>query len=534
MGDALLRQAQSVPGAPQICGSKASLWRLFGRWLDSSDTLRAARGEPTPLRMAEGRVPVDRTALSGEIIAEVVGLFGESLKRNATYLVESDLDGIDQRLQEMARAVFGPLVERVIVAITESVPSEPPECTRCHRRMRPVDYQRVRILQGLVGDYQFARPYFVYEHCHRGLAPVDEHLGIGPGAFSPGLQRVACRLGIADSFEIAADMLHETLCIEVVTETTRRATEAIGEVAEAEAQAAIARAKGGREPLATEEIKATSLTLLVEVDGVMVHEVDGNWHEVKCGLAAPLGPKTREDKQTGRTTLVMGKPSYCAGTESAEDFWYRLYVEACRCGLGGELVAQVVVLGDGADWIWRHASAFLAIGKVEIVEIVDIYHALEHLARLANAVWGQGTAAAEAWTGRMRERLAREGAAAALAAMRALEPENEAAANEVRKAIAYFTEHKERMDYPRFIAQTLPIGSGAIESTCKTLIQKREKGAGMRWTQEGAQSIAPLRAVQRSGRWESFWKTRPQRQRPGVHRLGLTKAPSKKQDAWHH
>lgn len=470
---------------------------------------------------------MDRMALSEEIIAEVVELFGETLRRNAACLIESDLDGIERRLQEVARAVLGPLVERTILAIAASLPSEPPECAGCRRPMRPVDYQRGRSLQGLVGDYQFARPYFVCDHCHRGLSPVDEHLGIGPGAFSPGLERVASRLGIADSFEIAGDILHEVLRIEVVTETTRRVTEATGKVAEAEAQAAIALAKAGREPLATDEVRATSPVLLIEVDGVMVHEVDGNWHEVKCGLAAPLGPETREDKQTGRTTLAMGKPNYCAGTERAEDFWYRVYVEACRCGLGGKPVALVVVLGDGAEWIWRYAAPFLAVDDVELVEIVDIYHALEHLAAVANAVLGQGSTAAEAWLGQMRERLIRDGGTAALTAMRELKPDDDAASNEVRKGIAYFTEHQTRMDYPRFIAQRLPIGSGAIESTCKTLIQKREKGAGMRWTQEGAQSVATLRAVQRSGRWEKFWKTHPQRRRPGVHPLRVAPPPTK-------
>ena len=72
------------------------------------------------------------------------------------------------------------------------------------------------------------------------------------------------------------------------------------------------------------------------------------------------------------------------------------------------------------------------------------------------------------------------------------------------------------MDYPRFVARQLPIGSGVIESANKTLITAREKGAGMRWSRAGAQAVASLRAVQRSGRWDAFWRTQPQRRRPAV------------------
>lgn len=449
--------------------------------------------------------------LSAAIIDELGQLFVSVLEENAPKLMEGDLDGIEQQLQEMARRVFGPVVERTVAAIAATFSSEAASCPRCHQRVRLVDYRRSRSLQGLVGEYDITRAYFVCDRCHEGGAPLDEHLGIGTGVLSPGLERVACRLGIDDSFEDAVDALQETLRIHLVGEASRRITEGIGQVAEAEAQAAIALAQAGKEPLPSEEIKATSPILLVEVDGAMVHEVDGNWHEVKSG-----GPQMREDKKTGRTTLVMGRPSYCAGFESAETFWYRVYVEACRRGLGSPLVNTVVVLGDGADWIWRHAAEFLAVDGVRLVEILDIYHAFEHLGEVANAAFGQATPAAKAWLEPLKERLQESGPAPILAALAELRPEDAVVVEEVRKAVVYFTGHAARMDYPTFIALKLPIGSGAIESTCKTLIEEREKGAGMRWSAVGAQSVATLRALHRSGRWTAFWRTHPQRRRPLV------------------
>ena len=459
---------------------------------------------------------MDRAELSAAIIDELGQLFVDTLKANTAALLESDLDGIERRLQDVSRTVFGRVVEHTIAAIAASQLVEQPHCSACHQPMRLVDKKRSRSLQGLVGDYNIDRPYFVCDHCHQGIAPLDVRVGIGAGMLSPGLERVACRLGIEDSFGDAADALSETLRIELDNEAIRRVAEGIGQVAEEEAQGAIALARVGEAPLPTEGVQVGSSVLLVEADGVMVHEVDGEWHEVKSGLAAVLGPQTREDKKTGRISLAMGKPSYCAGFEKAEAFWYRLYVEAWRRGLGSGLVALVAVVGDGADWIWHYASEFLAIDGVKVVEIVDIYHVFEHLGKVAGAVFGQESAAAKEWVDRVKWQLEEEGAAPILMALGDLRPEDEIGREEVRKAIGYFTEHAARMDYPRFVALGLPIGSGAIESTCKTLIEEREKGSGMRWTERGAQSIATLRALHRSGRWASFWATHPQRRRPAV------------------
>jgi len=460
---------------------------------------------------------MDRTELSDEIIDELGRRFVTVLKRNAAQLVEGDLDTIERHVQGMARSILGPVVQAAVLSIAETSSAVHPRCPKCKEPMRPIDYHRSRNLVGLVGDYELARAYFFCDACRVGLVPLDEELGIGQGCLSPSLERVACFFGIDDSFRDAAVALHEALQIELHPEVTRRVTEGIGQVAEAEQQAAMALAEAGKDPLPAEKVMAGSSTLLVEVDGALVHEADGHWHEVKSGLAVPLGPEVETDEKTGRTSLAMGKASYCAGFETAQVFWYRAYVEACRQGLGTALVTMVVLLGDGADWIWHYGKTFLTVGGVKLVEIVDIYHAFEHLGVVANAVFGQGSQLAREWLEPLKKDLEAQGAGPVLAGLAALKPEGADAADEVRKAIDYFTEHAPRMDYPRFRALGLPIGSGAIESTCKTLIERREKGAGMRWSESGAQAIASLRAIYRSGRWDAFWRTHPQRRRPRVY-----------------
>jgi hypothetical protein len=458
---------------------------------------------------------MDRPSLSGVIIQELAEVFVAELTRAAPALLRSDLAGIERQVQVIGRRVLGRVVEQVVAVRAAAEARCIPDCEACQRPMRRVDGARPRHLQGLVGDYTLARAYVVCDQCHQGRAPLDAVLGIGSGALSPGLARVACRAGIEGSFGEGTSVLQETLGVDVPPEAIRRITEGIGAVAEAAQQAAVARGQRGAEPIPAAAVVAGGAVLVVEVDGCQVH-LDDAWHEMKVGVVGPLGPATRLDEQTGRRTLLPGPASYCAGLEAAEVFWYRVYAAACQRGLGTRVVSRVVVLGDGADWIWHYAARFLGVGRVEVIEIVDLYHAWQHLWTIAHAVFGTGTADAVAWAAARKRDLLTAGAPAILTALAALAPAAETAAEEVRKAVAYFTTHAARMDYPTFMAQQLPIGSGAVESACKTLIEAREKGAGMRWSRPGAQHVATLRAVHRSDEWEAFWQTHPQRRRPAV------------------
>jgi len=165
----------------------------------------------------------------------------------------------------------------------------------------------------------------------------------------------------------------------------------------------------------------------------------------------------------------------------------------------------------------------VALPGVELVEIIDLYHAYEYLWAVGNAVFGEGTARAAAWVEPLKTRLYTEGAAPLHAALTTLArtvcvpaangATESAAATAVRRALEYVSTNAARLDYPAFIARRFPIGSGAVESSCKSVVQARTKGAGMRWSAAGAQQVVSLRALQRSGRWDAFWQRQPQRAR---------------------
>jgi hypothetical protein len=447
---------------------------------------------------------MDRGELSETIVHELGALFEAEVRAAGPALLAADLDGMEQRVQQLSRRVCGALLERV-VAVRASAPAARPPCPACGGLLRLVERARARHLQGLTGDMTLRRTTYVCTRteCGQGHAPLDGELGLGAPTLTPRLARVACRAGITTAFEAAAAHLEEDLGVAVSGETVRRVSEAVGAVAEAQQQAAITQAQQGR--LARPAQGATDV--VVAVDGCQV-PLDDGWHEMKVARVAPLGPALRHDLRSGRTFLVWGPSVCCAGLESAEEFWYRVYVTACRGGLSPQ-TRRVVVLGAGAEWIWKRAAHFVGGPGITVVEIVDIYHAYDHLWAVGRALWDTPEAVS-AWVEPLKDALSTQGAPAVLAALDAVVP-SAAAADLVRTTRAYFADNAARMDYPRFVAQQLPIGSGAVESLCKSLIEARLKQAGMRWTPAAAQALATLRAVQASGQWDAFWATHPVR-----------------------
>ncbi len=420
---------------------------------------------------------MDRTELSSAIIQEMHGVVEDVLATVVPELLTVDLATLEQRVQQ--------------------------------RRERP------RPLVGLVGDYVLHRAYYWCAVGKQGAAPLDAALGLGPGDVSPGLARVVARAAVDATFTPAAEQVQEALGATLSDETARRLAARIGAAAEAQTQAAIGRAQQGQPVWAEDEVqRADDTTILaVEVDGVLVHQ-EADWHEMKVTALAPLGPDLRTNPTSGRTALAWGPASYGVGTEEAEAFWWRVYVEALRRGLGTSAVRTVVVLADGARWIGERARAFLGLPGVEVVEIVDIYHAYGYLWAVGHALHGAGSLRAAAWVEPLTDQLYQHGAGPVLAALAALEPTTAEAVQAIDDARTYVTRNAARMDAPRFVARHLPIGSGAVESSCTYLFEARLKQAGMRGGVPGSQAIASLRALHRAGRWATFWQAHPDHYRP--------------------
>jgi hypothetical protein len=148
-------------------------------------------------------------------------------------------------------------------------------------------------------------------------------------------------------------------------------------------------------------------------------------------------------------------------------------------------------LGDGASWIWRSFGNHYP----DAVQILDFFHASEHLNEVARAWYGEGTERATRWVKAREHDLLSDRVETVIRSIRSWRPAEEDAIQIRRTNLGYFTTNKERMRYARFKARGYHIGSGVVESACKTVVGQRLKQSGMHWSEIGAEAILHLRSL---------------------------------------
>jgi hypothetical protein len=421
-----------------------------------------------------------------------LGALGQALMALAQQHRNVSLATLEQAVLAVVRQVSPGLLTDVLQLSTTSL--RPPmaqwrqPCPQCGKRAQAHEWRRRTVLT-VCGPVTWERPWIHCRHCHQGFSPADEVLGIAPRRrVSAGLAAWVVELGAETSFRDGAGLLERLTGLKVSAETLRQHTEAVGTAVEAALQTAMAEVVRTRESAAA--LDPAPGTLIIETDGVMVRYLHG-WHEVKLGLVA------------GQVDGKLRVPSYVAARASAEQFGPRLLAEAARrgalevvawegavIGRGLAVLPKVVVLGDGAVWIWNLAAEHFG----ERIEIVDYYHATEHIWVLAKAFYGEGTAKTKRWGERQCRRLLARGAGPLLRALRASKRCSPEVTPVLRREHAYLRTNAARMDYPTFRQQGLPIGSGAIESEAKRLVQQRMKRPGARWSDVGAQAVLNVRS----------------------------------------
>lgn len=464
---------------------------------------------------------MDRSAGIAAVLAEVGEVVREGLEQLWDQALGADLGWIEQQVQQRFRRAGGRIIAGLGQAQVAALEQGRPRCARCARAPRRVG-MRSRQVVGLVGEARVARPYYHCLACGVGVAPLEEVWGLGSGVLTPGLARVVCRAGLEAPFGQGASLVAEHLGVSLDEERVRQTTERLGALADA-GQAAPAAAQSAAD-------QAVPETLVVELDGGLVH-LRPAWHELKVGRVAPLGPRLVEDAASGDRHLALGPSLYWAGLEPSTDFGPRLVRAAMRAGLGRG-VKRIVVLADGAEWIWLQARCQLAFPGVEVVEVLDFYHASQHLAQAAGAVYGSQSEVGRKWLDKPWHALRHAGVAPVLRALDALQVPDAVGADVLRRVRAYVVDHTPRMDYPAFRARLFPIGSGAIESTVKNLRQQRQVLAGMRWTRGGAHAVANLRALHRSaGCWTPFWQSQPLRRAQARRAAAARPVPAADQTA---
>jgi hypothetical protein len=362
----------------------------------------------------------------------------------------------------------------------------------------------------LVGKIIVERTYYVCRRpdCSGSGLLKDILLDIEGTSFSPGLRRLMARSGSKESFAEAAQDLWHYAGIRVLAKDVERVAEAIG--------ADIARREknlrrevfAGNPPGSLTQSQIPILYIAGDGTGVPMTRPETRGRR---GKQPDGGAKTREAKlgcvfQVGTDAKGLpvrqeGSTTYTGAIETAEVFGERLYAEAAGRGLGQ--AQTVVVLGDGAHWIRNLA----ALHFPEAVHIVDLYHARQHLQALLQLLFPAGEfqdARGREWSAWLDEGNVEK----IMAAAARLLPAEKEVKKTIHTEMEYFKTNVERMRYAAFRARSFFVGSGVVEAGCKTLIARRMKKSGAKWSLRGANSIIELRCCLASSRFEDYWARR--------------------------
>jgi hypothetical protein len=374
----------------------------------------------------------------------------------------------------------------------------------CYRELRSR-----RVLTAL-GEVAIVRPWYLCPHCHHGQFPADRELDIENTDFSPGVRRMHALVGQQAPFDHGRQQMKLLAGLEVTAKAVERTAEAIGDDIACGEQQEVQRAVQLDLPIVIGEPVPI---LYIQMDGTGVPVVKKET-EGRKGKADGQPAHTREAKlgcvftqtawdEEGFAVRDPDSTTYVGAIETAEDFGKRLYVEAWK--RGWSRAQKKVVMGDGAEWIWNIANQHFP----GALQIVDLYHARQHLWELARKLYPNDEASQKAWINIHQKRLLDKGKIEKLVvALRTLHSANPEVAEKIRTEADYFERNRERMRYPKFRRQHLFVGSGVIEAGCKTVIGSRLKQSGMFWTLRGANSIIALRCCHLNGRFEDYWETR--------------------------
>lgn len=389
------------------------------------------------------------------------------------------------------------------------VPDQRTIACQCGQQARYRDLRAKTVLTA-VGKVDVLRPYYLCPHCHRGQFPADEELDIVNTEFSPGVRRMQALVGQDAAFDHGREQMKLLAGLEVTTKSVERVAESIGADIARQEQQQIERAVQLDLPII---VGAPVPILYVQMDGTGVPVVKKETAGRK-GKLDGLPAHTRETKlgcvftqtawdEEGFAIRDPDSTTYTGAIENAEQFGKRLYVEAWK--RGWSRAENKVVIGDGAEWIWNLAQEHFP----GAVQIVDLFHARQHLWDLARLLYPHDTKRRNAWIGLHQKRWLDQGKIAKLvASLQSIQTPDADLARKIRNEAGYFATNAARMNYPKFRKQHLFVGSGVIEAGCKTIIGHRLKQSGMFWTVKGANAILALRCSHLNARFEDYWESR--------------------------
>jgi hypothetical protein len=381
----------------------------------------------------------------------------------------------------------------------------PPLCPVCRQKLTRLSADQPRTFESRYGSITVKRTRGYCKRCRKWRVPADTALGLEESAgYSPAVQEMAALLASKMPVEEASAVLEHLTGVKLPRATLDREARRQGERAQA-VRTELDRQAAAQKPQL--ELTLEPYQMIIQMDAWNIRERDGwgqsaalrrqgkepeRWHWVYTGTVFRLDH--RGHTAAGRP--VISERGFVATRQGIDALRQQLHAEALRRGLGQ--AASALIIGDGAVWIWRLADDRFPHARQRL----DFYHAVQHLASVGRALFGQDKEKYRTWLRPLVRQLKNQ---SAIKVIRQLEEAlsqmpGGTAAQTVAKEVAYFHEHHARMDYRTGQRAGEPIGSGPVEATCRQT-QCRFKRPGQFWSKRGDEALLCLEMFWRNDRW---------------------------------
>jgi hypothetical protein len=416
---------------------------------------------------------------------------------------------LERAVEQEYRPLMLAELQRRVDAVAQTAQTTEPACPRCGRTMGRKDTRPVSWLARF-GRLSAQVSRFVCRACHVQCRPLLDLLGVEPGRISGSLARLLALLAAVAPYSLAARLAWLLLGVDVNAMGVWRVAQRLGQAAADYGEGLSAYHADSRSQAIVNPHGPQTVVLSVDgcALGMQVRArrrrrkngeklpplpavPDGHFREVKTGVL--LLPDERVETSPGRHSLVRRFLVSCLG--DADAIFHRLYGQLRELGWMGANTT-VVIVGDGAEWIWNRATWF-----IRRCEILDFWHALEHAWGYARLRYGDGSAQADRWVHQIAEDLRAGKVQDVIARLQRLHPKTAEMRESLAGLIRYYSQNAGRMRYDEYLRLGYGIGSGAVESAHKQVIHARLRQAGMRWSEAGARRLLALRLLLLNDNW---------------------------------
>jgi hypothetical protein len=411
---------------------------------------------------------------------------------------------LERQIAQQTQGLERKLLEE---ASQKKADQSPPVCPVCGHKLGRLSHGHERTYQTRFGPVTIRRSRGWCKRCQAWRFPADYALGLEEtGSASPSVQEMAALVASKMPVAEASAVLEHLTGVQLPPATLDREARRQGQRAERKRKELDEQMCAGQGSQQCVPLGANPFTLVIEVDAWNIRERDHwgqsqqrrangmepeRWHWVYGGTCFRLDQRTRTD--TGRSIILSrGTVMTRGGIDALRE---QLFAECLRHGVGK--AAEVLVIADGAMWIWNLVQDRFA----QATQRLDFYHASQHLWAVAHALYPEDEQAARQWIEPLLKKLK---AGRSIKVITELELVTKRLRAKRRVAaqseVEYFRVHRERLDYHAAKKRGQPLGSGAIESTCRQY-QCRFKRPGQFWTRSGDEALMCLETFWRNGRW---------------------------------